>query len=248
MSEVPRNHPRYQSLMLRYRLVEGFRNGLVAEAGLLAHGRGEAFDYLLGERTHDFAHQAIAAASALLLTARHPVFSINGNSASLAGPELVELARTQENLVFEVNLFYHSAERSRRIADHLRNLGLSNVLESATPDAHDLPQIEHARRRMHPEGIARADVVLVALEDGDRCKALVESGRRVIAVDLNPMSRSAQVSHVSIVDELTRALPVLREALRNDQTLSVDALHARIASYDNLSILNAAEAAIRSGN
>src|SRR5262245_2188732 len=77
MADIPLNHPRYQSLQLRNRLIDGFRAGLATEAGLLAHGRGEAFDYLLGERTNDFALEAIRVASALIVCAKHPVISIN---------------------------------------------------------------------------------------------------------------------------------------------------------------------------
>ena len=47
---IPRSHPRAKSLLIRKKLVEGFDNGLVAKEGLLAQGRGEAFDYLLGEK------------------------------------------------------------------------------------------------------------------------------------------------------------------------------------------------------
>ena len=78
MTEIPLNHPRARSLILREQLVEGVKLGLTSTAGLIAHGRGEAFYYLLGEQTHDFARRSIAAASALLLTAKHPVFSVNG--------------------------------------------------------------------------------------------------------------------------------------------------------------------------
>ncbi|HXZ24171.1 MAG TPA: phosphopantothenate/pantothenate synthetase family protein, partial [Methanomassiliicoccales archaeon] len=52
-----------------------------------------------------------------------------------------------------------------------------------------------------------ADVVLVPLEDGDRAEALVKAGKSVIVVDLNPLSRSAQAATITVVDELTRALP-----------------------------------------
>ena len=61
MTDVPKSHPRYESLRLRDAIVEGVRRGVTSEHGLIAHGRGEAYDYLLGERTHDFALAAIAA-------------------------------------------------------------------------------------------------------------------------------------------------------------------------------------------
>jgi 4-phosphopantoate--beta-alanine ligase len=59
-----------------------------------------------------------------------------------------------------------------------------------------------------------ADVILVLLEDGDRCEALVTMGKTVIAVDLNPLSRTSRRATLTIVDELTRALPNISEACR----------------------------------
>jgi 4-phosphopantoate--beta-alanine ligase len=62
------------------------------------------------------------------------------------------------------------------------------------------------------EGIFSADTVLVPLEDGDRCAALVSLGKRVIAIDLNPLSRTARTATLAVVDELTRALPNIAKA------------------------------------
>ena len=59
MSLIPKSHPRAKSLLIREKLVRGFDRGLVAKEGLLAHGRGEAFDYLLGEKTRKTAKLAI---------------------------------------------------------------------------------------------------------------------------------------------------------------------------------------------
>ena len=58
--KIPSSHPRLKSLLVREKLVNGFLRGLVAAEGLIAHGRGEAFDYLLGERTTESAHVAIS--------------------------------------------------------------------------------------------------------------------------------------------------------------------------------------------
>lgn len=245
MAEIPHNHPRFASLRRRERLIAGFRAGLATEAGLLAHGRGEAFDYLLGEQTHAFAEEAIRAASAMLICARYPVFSVNGNSASAAGSEIVQVLTQYGDMAAEVNLFHHSPERSQLIHDYLRGLGASRVYESVAPDALELPKIQHARRFMHKDGIAQSDVVLVALEDGDRCQALVESGRSVIAIDLNPMSRTAKLAQVAIVDEISRALPVLADCLGQDRTRPRQELLDRIAAYDNNAVLLAAERVIR---
>ncbi len=244
--EIPVSHPRYKSLLLRHELVDGFKGGLVTDSGLIAHGRGEAFDYLLGETTRDFAQEAIAVTSALLLRAEYPVFSINGNTAAIAGVELIELAKTLTGLTLEVNLFYHSEQRSKMIADHLKSLGAQRVVESAVNPV-ILPGIESARRKMNPEGMAQADLVIVAIEDGDRCEALVNAGYQVVSVDLNPMSRSAQAPQITIVDELTRALRALVVQLKNDEKVSVNDLTARIGRYDNKSILNQAISAVRNG-
>lgn len=246
MSDIPDSHPRAASLRLRDRLVEGLHQGIVTETGLIAHGRGEAFDYLLQERTHPFAAHASATASALLTLARHPVISINGNVAALAGQQLAVLAEHHPRLRFEVNLFHYTPQRARRIASYLQGLGLTRILE-AGPDAPTLAGIESLRRFMHPDGVALADVVLVALEDGDRCNALVASGRRVIAIDLNPLSRTAQAAHVTIVDELTRALPLLDQDLIADRDVPREQLAGRWDGYRNRQVLEDSVRAIRTG-
>ena len=42
--KIPKSHPRYVSLMLREAITDGVEEGLTAPEGLIAHGRGEAFD------------------------------------------------------------------------------------------------------------------------------------------------------------------------------------------------------------
>src|SRR5262245_63463306 len=91
--KIPLNHPRRISLLTRARLTEGTRQGITSLDGLIAHGRGEAFDYLLGEKTRDFAARAIEAAAALFLVARRPVISVNGNAAGLVPRELGALSK-----------------------------------------------------------------------------------------------------------------------------------------------------------
>src|SRR3970040_1532221 len=98
MSLIPKSHPRAKSLLIREKLVTGFDQGLVAKEGLLAHGRGEAFDYLLGEKTSKTAKLAIRAAAAQILLADLPVISVNGNIAALCPKEIVRpahISRTQ---------------------------------------------------------------------------------------------------------------------------------------------------------
>jgi 4-phosphopantoate--beta-alanine ligase len=82
-----------------------------------------------------------------------------------------------------------------------------------------------------------ADVVLVPLEDGDRCEALVRMGKNVIAVDLNPLSRTARAATVTIVDELTRALPNITAACRD---LTQEERGKLIASLNNRKFLKEA--------
>src|SRR5207247_4519651 len=115
-------HPRYLSLKTRDSLVKAAASGLIAPQGLIAHGRGEAFDYIIGERTMPAASVATLAAAALLLKAKWPVISVNGNAAALAGKEIVSLASTVSATI-EVNLFHRTLVRQKRIARHLKNFG-----------------------------------------------------------------------------------------------------------------------------
>ena len=86
------SHPRYASLLMRHRLEVAARKGMLADSAMIAHGRGEAFDYLLGERTTDSAARAARQALATLQAAERPVLSINGNVAALACDEMLQLA------------------------------------------------------------------------------------------------------------------------------------------------------------
>lgn len=205
---VPKSHPRYESLMKRDKLMEAYKTGMVAEAGMIAHGRGEAFDYLLGECTIPEAEEAEMVAASLLLNAENPVISVNGNVAALCPEALVELARAIPAKL-EVNLFYRTDERMQKIVKHLEDHGAENVL-GLKPDAH-IPGLEHARGLCTSEGIFTADVILVPLEDGDRAQALRKMGKTTIVIDLNPLSRSARAASVTIVDEVTRAIPNITE-------------------------------------
>ncbi len=107
---IPDSHPRSKSLQTRHALIEGVKRNIVAESGLIAHGRGEAYDYLLGEKTHDFAREAIKASAALLKLSSHPVISVNGNTAILCGKEMAEFSN-KTGIPLEINLFYRRPER-----------------------------------------------------------------------------------------------------------------------------------------
>ena len=200
------SHPRYTSLKERELLVDGFRAGLVVPEGLIAHGRGEMFDYLFGEETLPPALFAEQAAAAALKAAEKPVISVNGNLAALCAKDIVLLAEETEACI-EVNLFHWSEERAVAIRKLLESNGGKGVLAEA-PDA-SLEGVQHDRGKCHTAGIFSADAVLIPLEDGDRASALVEMGKTVISIDLNPLSRTTLFSSISIVDEVTRAMPNL---------------------------------------
>ncbi len=231
MTRIPRSHPRYWSLVTREKLVEGLREGIVVPQGLIAHGRGECFDYLIGEVTIEPAYRAIRAAAAALLLAERPVISVNGNVAALSAAQVVELAKTVGAKI-EINLFHWSLERARRIAEHLRAVGAEEVL--GVEDSEPLiPGLEHSRARVSRRGIYIADTVLVALEDGDRTEALRRMGKTVIAIDLNPLSRTARAASITIVDNVVRALPKITEAARELKNLDRNELKKILDEYDN---------------
>lgn len=239
---VPSTHPRYRSLMAREKIVQGVERGITSPHGLIAHGRGEAFDYLLGEVTHPFAAAAIEAGCALLLTAAHPVISVNGNACALAAEDLAALAEAC-GAALEVNIFHPSEEREQAIRRALLDAGAREVLMPSR--THALEHIDHNRRWVHPDGIHRADVVCVPLEDGDRCQALIQNGKRVVTIDLNPLSRTARAATVTVVDNLTRCLPLMVERARSWRSKPADQLAAISRDWDNAAALAAAESVMR---
>ena len=233
---IPPSHPRRESLLIRERLVEGFKRGYVVPEGLIAHGRGECFDYLIGEETREFARKAIRAAAAALLLAKHPVISVNGNTAALVAEHVVRLAEEVPAKI-EVNLFYRTREREELIAGVLREAGAREVLGVGEDASATIPELFSERRRVSPRGILVADVVLVPLEDGDRTEALRRMGKTVIAVDLNPLSRTARAASITIVDNIVRAMPALVEEVRELKKRPKNELQAILGSYDNNQVL-----------
>ncbi|DAC23671.1 MAG: phosphopantothenate/pantothenate synthetase [Euryarchaeota archaeon] len=200
------SHPRYQSLRLRHRLEEAEKQGMLAGSAMIAHGRGEAYDYLLGEQTIPSAHEATLHALRALKNAEHPIISLNGNAVALAGEQLLALAQ-QLNCPVEINIFYRTPERMSALLERLETIKKERSLDveilGASPNAR-IPGLKGPRAKCTKEGIIDSDVILVPLEDGDRCEALVAMGKTVIVIDLNPLSRSAKMGTITIVDELTR--------------------------------------------
>jgi 4-phosphopantoate--beta-alanine ligase len=229
---------------MREALVDGYRRGLVAAEGLIAHGRGESYDYLIGERTTRTAQRAIKAAAAMLLTSKRPVISVNGNTAALCPRETVELAKAT-GAAIEVNLFYRTEERERAIRTELEMHGATNILGVGLRASVIIPELQSERRRVDPDGIYIADTVLVPLEDGDRTEALVKMGKKVITIDLNPLSRTAKVAHITIVDNIVRAMPALVEAAR--EIKGSRSLEKVVKDFDNRKNLRESLKIIRGG-
>ena len=246
--EVPESHPRYQSLLTRHRIEAGVDRGITSRQGLVAEGRGEAFDYLLGERTIPAADDAARAAAALLLLADHPVLSVNGNVAALVPEEMIELAAAV-GADIEVNLFNRTDDRMRAIAAHLRDHGADEAgvrIRGLEADAR-IPGIDHERATVDADGIGAADVVLVPLEDGDRAEALAAMGKSEVVIDLNPLSRSARSAAVPIVDNVIRAVPNVTDHARDLAEVPRADLEAILRAFDPDGALAAAEDVIRSG-
>ena len=209
---IPKSHPRYASLKTRNLIVDGVKKGITSIHGLIAHGRGEAFDYLLKEGTNESAKKAIEAAAALLLTAKKPVISVNGNSAALVPKELVKLS----NIIpakLEVNIFHSNKKRELKIKDHLIKFGAKEVL--LPQKKYKIKYLESNRKYVNKNGIYKADVVFVPLEDGDRCEALRKNKKKVITVDLNPLSRTSKKANISIIDNIIRAMPLLIKKIKS---------------------------------
>ena len=239
MVEIPDSHPRKSSLMARLRIVEGSSKGLLADSAMIAHGRGEAFDYLLGEQTIPIANDATTQAAILLKSSVRPIISVNGNTTILAGDELVSCAALL-SCPIEVNIYYRTDERISGLIEHLENCkkrvaaspphnwtrsveewssNVNRVIILGGFAEGRIPGLDGPRAKCDVNGILAADTILVPLEDGDRCEALVNMGLKVIVVDLNPLSRSSLMSTIAIVDDVTRFSRNLEEKLLTFQRL-----------------------------
>lgn len=228
---TPKSHPRYLSLKIRDSIVGGVNKGITSIHGLIAHGRGEAFDYLIKEKTQKFALEAIKASAALLLSAKYPIISVNGNVASLCPKEIIKLGKILD-APLEVNIFHKSKQRQLKIKKWLIKHGAKKVL---MPNKGIIKYIDHNRKYCNENGIEKADVVFIPLEDGDRCKALRKMGKKVITIDLNPMSRTAQTANITIVDNIIRTMPLLIKEINKIKEAKIS-----IKNYNNRKILKQA--------
>jgi 4-phosphopantoate--beta-alanine ligase len=244
--KITPTHPRAKSLIIREKLVEGFRNGIVVPEGLIAHGRGEAFDYLLGEKTTKYAYEAEKVAVCLLLLSNKPVISVNGNTAALCAKDIVNLSNITKSKI-EVNLFHKSLTRSKAIARILKKEDANEVLGLDAKLRSTLRYISSNRKFVDKNGIMNSDTVFVALEDGDRTESLVKIGKKVISIDLNPLSRTAIASNVTIVDNIVRAMPnmikISKQLVNRDRSY----LSQQIKNFDNMQNIHKSLITIRRG-
>jgi 4-phosphopantoate--beta-alanine ligase len=84
-----------------------------------------------------------------------------------------------------------------------------------------------------PNGIKIADVVFVPLEDGDRTEALKKIGKKVVAVDLNPISRTSLHADITIVDNFIRVMPEMIKIAKKLKDADEKELINIIQRFDN---------------
>jgi 4-phosphopantoate--beta-alanine ligase len=244
--KISPTHPRAKSLIIREKLVEGFRNGIVVPEGLIAHGRGETFDYLLGEKTTKYAHEAEKVAVCLLLLSNNSIISVNGNTAALCARDLVNLSKITKSRI-EVNLFHKSITRSKAIARTLKKEDASEVLGLDANLRTTIKGISSNRKYVDKNGIMNSDTVFVALEDGDRTESLVKMGKKVISIELNPLSRTAIASNVTIVDNIVRAVPNMIKISKQLVNRNRSYLLRQIRNFDNMRNMHKSLIMIRRG-
>ncbi len=237
MTNIPKNHPRYESLVTREKMVEALKKGLIHKTGLIAHGRGESFDYLIGEKTIYFAETAEKTTAALLLISKNPVISVNGNVVALSAKDCIDLSKKIPAKI-EINLFHRTDKRMKKLALELRSFGLEKIYGLKADKK--IFKLKHDRGLCDSDGIFSSDTVLVPLEDGDRCKALKNMNKKVITIDLNPLSRTAKNADITIVDNVTRAIPNITRWVKILKNEDREKLEKLVSNYDNKETLNEA--------
>ena len=158
--------------------------------------------------------------------------SLKIGSTSLWHDEIVELSELTK-APLEINLFYYRPEREDAILEALLAAGAKEVFGTHDRLSETIPELSSNRRKVDSEGIAKADVVLVPLEDGDRTEALKAIDKFVITIDLNPMSRTAIFSDITIVDNIVRAAPLMVQYAREMKGWPHEKLDALVADFDN---------------
>ncbi|MCK5151617.1 MAG: DUF137 domain-containing protein, partial [Candidatus Thorarchaeota archaeon] len=140
----------------------------------------------------------------------------------------------------EINLFYYRKEREDAILMALHDAGAKAILGTHDRPSSTIPELSSNRRKVDPDGIGSADVVLVPLEDGDRTEALSKIGKFVVTIDLNPISRTSIYSDITIVDNVTRALPLMVQYAREMSSLPREELKRILDGFDNTANIRSA--------
>ena len=158
------------------------------------------------------------------------MISINGNVAALCSKECVSLGECT-NAKLEVNLFHRTNYRIDAIIKLLKRNGAKEVL-GANPDKNILG-LNHDRGLCESGGIYSSDVILVPLEDGDRCQALRKMGKTVVTIDLNPLSRTSKSASITIVDNVIRAVPNIERWAKSLKSLGKSELKKMFETWNN---------------
>ena len=231
LTDIPKSHPRYASLLARERVAEGVKKGITSNQGLIAQGRGECFDYLLGEKTTPSAEAATHAAAALLLLANRPALSINGNVAALVPEEMVELASVLK-IPLEVNLFHRSEETGKKNCRYSCAIGAQSRFWEKSQMRRYLAWIMPVLWPPEAESMTLMwSSFPWKMETAARL--WLQWVKKVIAIDLNPLSRTARKATVSIVDNIMRAVPNLTEQVKRLRAASWRDLEEIVQGYDN---------------
>ena len=229
---VNKSHPRYESLVLREKIVKASKKGYLADSAMIAHGRGEAFDYLIGEKTTYPAKRAMYVAISSLLLSKNPVISVNGNTTALVCEDIIKLAKTIDAKI-EINLFYRTDERVKIITEIYKKNGYEDILGTLDDEMEYLSEIKNNRSSASKKGILKADTVLIPLEDGDRAEILKNTNKKIITIDLNPLSRTSQMSDISIMDNIVRAIPFMIKISEDLKTQDEEVLKGIVNEFDN---------------
>lgn len=236
---INKDHPRYQSLLYREKIVEAHKNGILADSGMIAHGRGETFDYLIGEKTTDNSKNTVKVAACYFLTRKRPVLSVNGNTTALVSEDIAELSKILD-IPVEINLYYRTPERIKNIEAVYKKLGVKEILGTDDDDFVDTPDLNGPRSPVSIEGINKADLIFIPLEDGDRAEKLAALKKDIVNVDLNPLSRTAITSTVTIVDNIVRVMPLLIEYVNKYSDCDKECLLEKIDNFNNRKNLDTA--------
>ena len=120
-----------------------------------------------------------------------------------------------------------------KITKLFKDHGYEDILGTNYDDLYYFDKITNPRATASRQGIYVADVILVPLEDGDRAELLKEAGKKIICIDLNPLSRTSKMSDISIVDNVVRAIPEMTRLAREYKNKDEDFLLKIVNDFNN---------------